>query len=152
MSIKPAFEDVVDRHSKEIFSYLCRMMGDHTDAEDCLQEVFLRAFYPEVWKDFNVTSPGMALVDLNAYVSDLLSNIADKKYNENYLEGVQERKSVYRLAKTFGYKPPGFRPAITVTDMVTAMDTDMVTAMATATVTVRGIMVRRRNLRECWQV
>ena len=36
-------------------------------------ESFLQAFYPEVWKDFNVTSPGMALVDLNAYVGDLLS-------------------------------------------------------------------------------
>jgi hypothetical protein len=80
-------------------------------------ETFLQAFYPEVWKDFNVTSPGMALVDLNAYVGDLLSYIADKKYNENYLDGVSERKSVYRLAKTKGYRPPGFRPGVSLADI-----------------------------------
>lgn len=80
-------------------------------------EAFLKAFYPDDWKDFNVASVGMALVDINAYVSDLLSFIADKKYNENYLDGVQERKSAYRLAKTLGYKPPGFRPSSTVADI-----------------------------------
>lgn len=80
-------------------------------------EAFLKAFFPDDWKDFNVASAGMALVDVNAYVADLLSFIADKKYNENYLDGVQERKSVYRMAKTFGFKPPGFRPASTVVDI-----------------------------------
>lgn len=80
-------------------------------------ETFLKAYFPDVWKDFNVASPGMALVDIVAYVGDLLSYIADKKYNENYLDGVTERKSVYRLAKTLGYKPPGFRPALTLVDV-----------------------------------
>jgi len=80
-------------------------------------EAFLKAFFPDDWKDFSVASAGMALVDINAYVTDLLSFIADKKYNENYLDGVQERKSVYRMAKTFGFKPPGFRPASTVVDI-----------------------------------
>ena len=86
-------------------------------------EVFLQAFYPEVWKDFNVTSPGMALVDINAYVADLLSYITDKKYNENYLDGVSERKSVYRLAKTKGYRPPGFRPGVAVADITIEVPT-----------------------------
>ncbi len=89
---------------------------DFQSIRDDLQ-VYLQAYYPEVWKDFNVTSPGMALVDIVAYVGDLLSYIADKKYNENYLEGVTERKSVYRLAKTLGFKPPGYRPAITLADV-----------------------------------
>ena len=78
---------------------------------------FLQAYFPDVWKDFNVTSPGMALVDIVAYVGELLSYVADKKFNENYIDGVTERKSVYRLAKTFGYKPPGFRPAICLIDL-----------------------------------
>jgi len=78
---------------------------------------FLKAYYPDTWKDFSVVSPGMALVDIVAYVGDLLSYIADKKYNENYIDGVTERKSVYRLAKTLGYKPPGFRPSVTLADI-----------------------------------
>jgi RNA polymerase sigma-70 factor (ECF subfamily) len=40
----PTFESLVDRHSTEIFAYLWRMMRDTPDAEDCLQETFLRAY------------------------------------------------------------------------------------------------------------
>jgi hypothetical protein len=79
---------------------------------------YLKTFFPEQWQDFNVTSPGMALLELNAYVGDLLSYATDKKYNELFIDGVQERRSVYRLAKTFGYKPPGVRPAISIADII----------------------------------
>lgn len=79
---------------------------------------YLKTFFPEQWQDFNVTSPGMALLELNAYVGDLLSYATDKKYNELFIDGVYERRSVYRLAKTFGYKPPGVRPAVSVADII----------------------------------
>jgi len=78
---------------------------------------YLKTFFPEQWQDFNVTSPGMAMLELNAYVGDLSYTI-DKKYNELFLDGVSERVSVYRLAKTFGYKPPGVRPAISIADVI----------------------------------
>lgn len=78
---------------------------------------YLKSFYPEQWQDFNVASPGMALLDINAYVGDLLSYAIDKKYNELFLDGVQERNTVYRMAKTFGYKIPGVRAAITLADI-----------------------------------
>ena len=38
------FEDLVDRHRREIYAYLCRMVGNKTDAEDLFQETLLRAF------------------------------------------------------------------------------------------------------------
>lgn len=79
---------------------------------------YLKTFFPEQWQDFNVTSPGMALLELNAYVGDLLSYATDKKYNELFIDGVTERVSVYRLAKTFGYKPPGVRPAVSIVDVI----------------------------------
>jgi len=78
---------------------------------------YLKAFYPEQWQDFNVSSPGMALLELNAYVGDLLSYVADKKFNELFLDGISERKSAYRLAKTLGYQVPGVRPALTLADI-----------------------------------
>ncbi len=84
---------------------------------------YLKTFFPEQWQDFNVTSPGMALLELNAYVGDLLSYATDKKYNELFIDGVQERTSVYRLAKTFGYKPPGVRPAISIADVIIEVPT-----------------------------
>ena len=84
---------------------------------------YLRAFFPDQWQDFNVTSPGMALLELNAYVGDLLSFVADKKFNELFLDGISERKSAYRLAKTLGYQIPGVRPAITLADITIEVPT-----------------------------
>jgi hypothetical protein len=78
---------------------------------------YLKTFFPDQWQDFNVASPGMAMVELNAYVGDLLSYIADKKFNEMFLDGLTERVSAYRMAKTFGYKIPGVRPAISLADI-----------------------------------
>ena len=78
---------------------------------------YLKTFFPDQWQDFNVASPGMAMVELNAYVGDLLSYLADKKFNEMFLDGLTERVSAYRMAKTFGYKVPGVRPAISLADI-----------------------------------
>ena len=38
------FERLVEAHSREIFAYLWRLTRDPQDAEDCLQETFLRAY------------------------------------------------------------------------------------------------------------
>ncbi len=77
----------------------------------------LKVYYPEQYQDFNTASIGMSLVELLAYVSDILSFNTDKKFNELFLDGVTERTAVFRLAKTFGYKPVGYRPAITIVDI-----------------------------------
>jgi RNA polymerase sigma-70 factor, ECF subfamily len=37
-------EALVDRHGRELHVYLWRMLQDEVEAEDCLQETFLRAF------------------------------------------------------------------------------------------------------------
>ncbi len=42
--MKPDFDELVERHSAEIFAYIWRMLREAHDAEDCLQETFLRAF------------------------------------------------------------------------------------------------------------
>lgn len=88
------------------------------DFESIRQDLInlVKIHYPEQFQDFNAVSIGMSLIDLQAYVSDLLSFHTDKKFNELFLDGVTERTSAFRLAKTFGYKPPGFRAAITLID------------------------------------
>jgi RNA polymerase sigma-70 factor (ECF subfamily) len=42
--VKPDFDELVERHSGEIFAYVWRLLREARDAEDCLQETFLRAF------------------------------------------------------------------------------------------------------------
>lgn len=91
----------------------------HRDFESIRQDLIdlVKVHYPDQYQDFNSVSIGMSLVDLLAYVSDLLSFYTDKKFNELFIEGVTERTSAFRLAKTLGYNPPGFRAAITLTDI-----------------------------------
>jgi hypothetical protein len=91
----------------------------HRDFESIRQDLLdiVKVHYPDQYQDFNAVSVGMSLIDLLAYVSDLLSYHTDKKFNELFIEGVTERTSAFRLAKTFGYKPPGFRAALTLADI-----------------------------------
>lgn len=80
-------------------------------------EKLLKNYFPNEWQDFNVASAGMALVDLLAYVSDLLSYYTDKRFNELFLDGVSESSSAVRLAKTLGYKVPGVKASATLVNV-----------------------------------
>lgn len=53
---KPTFEALVDAHSAEIFAYLFRLVRETGDAQDCLQEAYLRAYraYPRLEAHANV--------------------------------------------------------------------------------------------------
>jgi len=77
----------------------------------------LKVYYPDQFQDFNSASIGMSLVELMAYVSDLLSYNTDKRFNELFFDGVTERSAAFRLAKTFGFQPVGYRPAMTIVDL-----------------------------------
>jgi RNA polymerase sigma-70 factor (ECF subfamily) len=50
ISPKPKFEELVELYSREILNYLWRLTQDAQDAEDLLQDTFLRAFraYPKL--------------------------------------------------------------------------------------------------------
>lgn len=41
---KPPFDVLVDAHGREIYAYLWRMLQNEQDAEDCLQDAFLKAY------------------------------------------------------------------------------------------------------------
>jgi hypothetical protein len=77
----------------------------------------LKVHYPESFQDFNSPGIGMALVELQAYVADLLSYHTDKKFNEQFLDGINDLNSAFRLAKTFGFNPPGYRTSISIVDL-----------------------------------
>lgn len=44
MEAKPEFDQLVEQHGREIYVYLYRLLREPADAEDCLQEAFLRAY------------------------------------------------------------------------------------------------------------
>ncbi len=72
MGAKPEFEQLVKMHSGEIFAYLWRLLQDNDDAEDCLQDTFLRAYraYARLPDDANC----------RAWLYKIASNVAKDQF------------------------------------------------------------------------
>lgn len=85
---------------------------------------FVRQYYPDILSDFNDSSVGMMLIELNAAVSDVLSFHTDKMFQETQIDYAQERKSLLSMARTFGLKVPGKRPSITLVDFTITVPVD----------------------------
>jgi len=75
---------------------------------------YIKVYYPDNYNDFSESSIGMILLELNAYIGDILSFHVDTKFNEVFFDTAQNRDSVIRLAKNLGYNPRGKTPAITL--------------------------------------
>ena len=70
---------------------------------------FSEAHHSGVFQDFNESSPGMALLELNAYVADNLSFYIDQSFSELKQETARQEKNVVSFAKSLGYRPRGNR-------------------------------------------
>ena len=51
---------------------------------------YTKTYFPNTYRDFNETSPGMMLIELSAYVGDVLSFYIDQQYKEMMLPLAQE--------------------------------------------------------------
>lgn len=85
---------------------------------------FIRQYYPNLLSDFNDSSVGMMLIELNAAIGDNLSAHTDRMFQETQLDYAQERSSILSMARTFGLKIPGKRPAITIIDFSVTLPPD----------------------------
>lgn len=68
---------------------------------------YAKVYYPETYQDFNQASFGAMVVDMVAYVGDMLSFYADYQTNETLIDSAVEAENIAKLAKQFGYKYPG---------------------------------------------
>ena len=73
---------------------------------------YVKRHFPSDWRDFNDASGGMALLELIAYVGDILSFNIDRQVNEAYINRAVEIKNIVSLAQNFGYKPKNQTPAV----------------------------------------
>ena len=73
---------------------------------------YTKAYFPDTYKDFNETSPGMMLIELASYVGDVLSYYIDYNYKESVLTTATERKNVLRLAEFLGYTTTPTTPSV----------------------------------------
>ena len=73
---------------------------------------YVKRHFPSDWRDFNDASGGMALLELMAYVGDVLSFNIDRQVNEAYINRAVETKNIVSLAQNFGYIPKNTTPAV----------------------------------------
>ena len=78
---------------------------------------FAKSYYPTAYNDFNESSPGMMFIEMAAYVGDVLSYYVDNQYRETLLHSAEEKKNIFKIAQSFGYKPKLSPPAFTVADL-----------------------------------
>jgi len=83
---------------------------------------YTKSYFPDTYKDFNETSPGMMLIELASYVGDVLSYYIDYNYKESLLTTATERKNVLRLAEFLGYKTTPTTPSIVRLSVSTEID------------------------------
>jgi RNA polymerase sigma-70 factor, ECF subfamily len=94
---KPPFDELVDAHSAEIYCYLWRMLYDTADAEDCIQDTFLRVLraYPRLPADSN----------FRAYLYKVATNVARTR-------AVRRNQHNHRHTALLDITPsPGLSPA-----------------------------------------
>ena len=68
---------------------------------------YAKVYYPDTYQDFTQASFGSMLIDMVAYVGDMLSFYTDYQTNETLIDSAVEAENVAQLAKQFGYKYPG---------------------------------------------
>ena len=72
---------------------------------------YVKSYFPNTYKDFNEASPGMMLVEISAYVGDVLNFYVDQQYREMLLPLAEDRRNLIALAKSYGYKTKTITPA-----------------------------------------
>ena len=55
---------------------------------------FTKQYFPNEYKDFNESSPGMLFMEMASYVGDVLSYYADSNLKESLLAFAEERPNV----------------------------------------------------------
>ena len=78
---------------------------------------FAKQYFPNTYNDFNEASPGMLFVEMAAYVGDVLSYYIDSQFRESLLAYAEEKRNVYNIAQSFGYKPKTTSPADVILDV-----------------------------------
>jgi len=86
---------------------------DFSDFRDNLIE-FAKVYFPNTYNDFNEASPGMMFIEMAAYVGDVLSYYIDSQFRETLLTYAEEKRNIYNIAQSFGYKPKVTSPSTAV--------------------------------------
>jgi hypothetical protein len=94
------------RDNRQVIDYLAR---DYDSFRQALLDLIPRKL-PE-WTDRSEADFGVVLLELVAYVGDILSYYVDRQTNECFLGTAQQRRSVIENLRLIGYELAGAAPA-----------------------------------------
>ena len=80
--------DIQNQYQQQNVNYTNR---DFNDLKRALIN-YTKAYYPNAYKDFNETSPGMMLLELSAYTGDVLNYYVDNHTVRNTTEDIYKSK------------------------------------------------------------
>jgi len=66
---------------------------------------YAKNYFPDTYNDFSPTSPGMMVIEMAAYIGDVLSFYQDTQLQETYLQYAKNPTNLYNLAYMMGYRP-----------------------------------------------
>ena len=85
---------------------------------------YAQTYFPNTYKDFNETSPGMMLIEMSAYVGDVLSFYIDQQYREMLLPLAEEKRNVINISNMLGYKVKPIAAAYVNLKIIQEVDAD----------------------------
>ncbi len=103
---------------------------------------YAKVYYPNTYKDFNDASFGSMMIDMIAYVGDIMSFYVDYQTNETLMDSAIEEESVIKIAKQLGYKfnntpvatgQAAFFVSVPANDAGTGPDTDLIPILKAGT-------------------
>jgi hypothetical protein len=87
---------------------------------------YVKLYFPEDFNDYIESSEFIAILELFAYVGELLMYRVDMNSQENFLSTAQRKQSVLRLAKLISYNPSRNIPARGLTKITSITTTEQV--------------------------
>ena len=72
---------------------------------------YVKLYFPEDFNDYIESSEFIAMLELFAYIGELLMYRVDMNSLENFIDTAQRKQSVLRLAKLISYNPSRNMPA-----------------------------------------
>tara|TARA_B100000575_G_C23133354_1_gene657811 strand:- start:888 stop:2849 length:1962 start_codon:yes stop_codon:yes gene_type:complete len=78
---------------------------------------FAKQYFPTAYNDFNEASPGMMFIEMAAYVGDVLNFYIDNQFREALLHSAEEKKNVFKIVQSMGYKPTLSKPSTTIAEI-----------------------------------
>ncbi len=88
---------------------------------------YAKNYFPDIYNDFNESSPGMMFIEMSAYVGDVLSYYVDSQLKESLLVHAEERTNIIDIARALGYTTKPVVPAIVNMSMYQVVPVDSAT-------------------------